>query len=132
MKNVLPIFWKSYNIQKVCHSSKEAETKNILKLVDKSLYQAKMVEQVLFGNNRKVRVDLYTDSQALIDSIVSSRQVDGKMLRPIIADMMEKLIDREAISRQFEDVVAKNIYTGLNVERHKVMYNGSEVKLYKN
>ena len=132
MKNVLPIFWKSKNIQKVCHSSKEAETKNILKLVDESLYQAKMVEQVLFGNNRKVRVDLYTDSQALIDSIVSSRQLDGKMLRPIIADMMDKLIDREAISRQFEDVVAKNIYTGLNVERHKVMYNGSEVKLYKN
>ena len=78
MKNVLPIFWKSNNIQKVCHSSKESETKNILKLVDESLYQAKMVEQVLFGNNRKVRVDLYTDSQALIDSIVSSRQVDGK------------------------------------------------------
>ena len=132
MKNVLPIFWKLKNIQKVCHSSKEAETKNILKLVDESLYQAKMVEQVLFGNNRKVRVDLYTDSQALIDSIVSSRQVDGKMLRPIIADMMDKLIDREATSRQFEDVVAKKIYTGLNVERHKVMYNGSEVKLYKN
>ena len=62
MKNVLPIFWKSKNIQKVCHSSKEAETKNILKLVDESLYQAKMVEQVLFRNRRKVMVDLYTDS----------------------------------------------------------------------
>ena len=35
---VLPLFWKSKNIQNVCHSSKEVETRNIVKLMDKRLY----------------------------------------------------------------------------------------------
>ena len=47
--------------------------------MDESLFQAKMVEQVWFGNSRKVMVDLYTDYQLLIDSIASSKQVQGKI-----------------------------------------------------
>ena len=52
-----------------------------------------MVEPILFGNKRKVLVDLYIDSQALIDSIRSSKQVDRKVLCPIITDMKDNLTD---------------------------------------
>ena len=45
-ERVVPLFWKSKSIQKVCHSSKEAETKNLVKLVDESMYQANIVEHV--------------------------------------------------------------------------------------
>ena len=74
------------------------------------------------------------------------------MLHPIIADMKDKLMDTEvqsfnwietkmmiadiltkekAGSRQFEEVLSRNIYDGINVNRNKVMYTGSEVKLIK-
>jgi len=61
-------------IKKVCHSLKEVETKNILKLVDKSMYQVKMMEQILFEDSKKVMVDLYTDSQSFLDFVASSNK----------------------------------------------------------
>ena len=88
--SVLPLLWKSKAITKVCHSSKEVETKNVLKLIDESLYQASMLEQVLFEDTRKVSVDLYTDSQSLLDSVSSTKQVGEKMLRPVISDMKDR------------------------------------------
>ena len=54
-----------------------------------------MLEQVVFGSKKKVFVDLYTDSQSLLDSIVSTRQVKEKMMRPVIADMKDKLLSGE-------------------------------------
>ena len=53
-ERVVPLFWKSKSIQKVCHSSKEAETKNLVKLVDESMYQASIVEPgVCLGEERR-------------------------------------------------------------------------------
>ena len=52
-EDVLPLFWKSKQIKKVCHSLKEAETRNILKLVDESLYQGLMLEQVCLTGKEK-------------------------------------------------------------------------------
>ena len=88
--SILPLFWKSKTISKVCHSSKKAETENVLKLIDESLYQASMLEQVLFGDTRKVSVNLYRDSQSLLDSVSSTKQVGEKMLRPVISDMKDR------------------------------------------
>ena len=48
-KKVLPLFWKSKSIQNVCHSSKEAETRNMVKLLDETLYQANIIEQIMYN-----------------------------------------------------------------------------------
>ena len=55
-EKVLPLFWKSKTIQHVCHSSKEAETQNMIKLIDETLYQGSAIEQILFGETKKVGV----------------------------------------------------------------------------
>ena len=149
-EKVLPLYWKLKIIKKVCHSSKEAETKNILKLVDESLYQAKMVEQILFDDETKVEVDLFTNSKPLLDSIASTKQVETKMMRPVIADMKDKLIDssvksfkwmetrkmvadiltkEKVVSKDVDDIVYRNIYEGIGEETNKVIFNGAEVKM---
>ena len=92
-EKVLPLFWKSKTIQRVCHSSKEAETHNMIKLIEETLYQGSVVEQILFGGEKKVEVKIFTDSKPLLDSVASSKQVEKKIMRPVIADMKEKLID---------------------------------------
>ena len=40
MTHAAPIFWKSQQIERVCHSSKDAETLNLLKMVDDSVLAA--------------------------------------------------------------------------------------------
>ena len=62
-KKVLPLFWKSTSIQNVCHSSKEAETRNMVKLLDETLYQANIIEQVLHNKREKMEVKLFTDNK---------------------------------------------------------------------
>ena len=88
-------------------------TKNVVKLVDESLYQGRVAEQLLFDSKRKVGVEIITDSEPLLDSIGSTKQVEKKMLREVMQDMKEKLSDWEVENFrcvvckkfQFEDVV---------------------------
>ena len=47
--NVSPLFWKSKQIQKVCHSAKDAETRNVMAMVDTSLYLKQQLSMLLFG-----------------------------------------------------------------------------------
>ncbi len=153
-ERVVPLFWKSKSIQKVCHSSKEAETKNLVKLVDESMYQASIVEQVLFGGKKKVEVEIVTDSKPLLDSIASTKQVETKMMRPVITDMKEKLVDKSVKSfdwletkkmvadvltkenssnKDLDGVMVENRFEGLFVclkeGKNKVRYNGVEIKM---
>ena len=93
---VSPIFWKSKQIQKVCHSAKEAETRNIMTNVDTAVYLSAKLSLLLFGDNRsKIPVRIYTDSIPLLESIASTRQVEQKLLRNTMTDLKEKLIDGE-------------------------------------
>ena len=153
-ERVVPLFWKSKSIQKVCHSSKEAETKNLVKLVDESMYQASIVEQVLFGGKKKVEVEIVTDSKPLLDSIASTKQVETKMMRPVITDMKEKVVDKSVKSfdwletkkmvadvltkenssnKDLDGVMVENRFEGLFVclkeGKNKVRYNGVEIKM---
>ena len=153
-ESVMPLFWKSKSIQKVCHSSKEAETKNLVKLVDESMYQASIVEQVLFGGNKKVDVEIVTDSKPLLDLIASTKQVETKMMRPVITDMKEKLMDKSVKSfdwletkkmvadvltkenssnKDLDGIMIENKFEGLFVclkeGKNKVRYNGVEIKM---
>ena len=85
----------------MCHSSKEAETRNLVKLLDETLYQANIVEQVLYNKKRKLEIKLFTDNKPLLDSIASSKQVENKMMREVIADMKEKLVEKKVSSYEW-------------------------------
>ncbi|XP_064085415.1 uncharacterized protein LOC135200740 [Macrobrachium nipponense] len=116
---VAPIYWKTKTIKQVCHSAKDAETRNLTKLVDDSVYLAKSVEQLMFGEKGgKIPVKLFTDSRPTLESIASSKQVERKLLRNAVADLKEKLIHKEVESYSWlntKDMIA-DILTKENKE----------------
>ena len=101
---VSPIYWKTKTIKQVCHSAKDAETRNLTKLVDDSVYLAKSIEQLIFGEKGgKIPVKLFTDSKPTLESIASSKQVERKLLRNAVADLKEKLVQNEVESYSWLD-----------------------------
>ena len=96
MTRAAPIYWKSKTITRVCYSSKDAETLNVFKMMDDAIFAARQVETLYYGDYRKrMKVRLFTDSEPILESIASSRQVKRKMLRPTIVDIKERLVDRD-------------------------------------
>ena len=90
----VPIFWKSKLIKQVCHSPKDAETRNLVKTVDLARFMGDQLSQLLFGpkeDEKRVDVKIYTDSKATLDSIASTHQIEQRMLRSSIADLKQKL-----------------------------------------
>ena len=91
---VSPIYWKSKQIPKVCHSAKDAETRNIMTNVDTAVYLSQQLSILLFGKSEvRIPVKVYTDSLPLLESIASSRQVVQRLLRNTMNDLKQKLID---------------------------------------
>ena len=59
------MFWMSKQISRVCHSSKDAETLNILKMVKDTIYTAQQLEILLYGEDKeKIKICLFTDSES--------------------------------------------------------------------
>ena len=103
-EKVAPIYWKTKTIKQVCHSAKDAETRNLMKLVNDSVYLAKSIEQLMFGETGgKIPVKLFTDSRPTLESIASSKQVERKLLRNAVADLKEKLVENEVESYSWLD-----------------------------
>ena len=95
-----PIYWKTKTIKQVCHSAKDAETRNLTKLVDDSVCLAKGIEQLMFGEKRrKVPVKLFTDSTPTLESIASAKQVERKWLRNAVTGLKEKLTPAVRVGR---------------------------------
>ena len=105
-----PMFWKSKQISRTAHSSKDAETLNMSKLVDDSVSLARQVEILLHGSYKGViPVKLYTDSEPTLESIASSKQVERKLLRNTVKDLKDKVLSGEVKSMSWlatEDMLA--------------------------
>ena len=128
--NVVPIFWKSKTIQKVCHSAKSAETRNLSKLVDDSVFFATQIGQLIFGKSIaesvKLPVRLFTDSRPLLESISSTKQVEERLLRNTVTDLKEKLEDTSvesyswlATNEMIADILTKECKD--NPDIHKIL-----------
>ncbi len=102
MTRASPIMWKSKQIERVCHSSKDADTLAMTKLIDELVYIARQVEILLFGDYRKrMPVRVMTDSEQTLESIASTKQIERKGLRMTVQEMKEKLLDGEISSYQW-------------------------------
>ena len=102
MTRASPIMWKSKQIDRVCHSSKDAETLAMSKLIDELVYIARQVEMLLFGDYRKrMPVRVMTDSEPTLESIASTKQVERKGLRMTVTELKEKLLEGEVKSYQW-------------------------------
>jgi len=99
-----PIQWKSRVIRRRCHSSKDAETRILTRLLDDALYTAQQVEILLYGQkNGKIAVKLFTDSRPTLESIASTKQITTKLLRNDIQDFKDRLYDGEIESFSWLD-----------------------------
>ena len=45
-----PIYWKSKQVERVCHSSKDAETLNLIKMVDDAVLTSRQLKLLLYGD----------------------------------------------------------------------------------
>ena len=99
MTHTALIFWKTKQIQRVCHSRKDAETFNLLKMVDDSVLAARQLELLLYGEViNRIPIRLYTDSESTLESVASSKQINMKTLRNVIVDLKERLVNGEISS----------------------------------
>ena len=93
------VYWKTKQIEKVTHSSKDAETLNVSKLVDDAVFLARQLEMLLFGSYEgRIPVKLFTDSEPSLESVASSRQVEMKLLRMTVKDLKDRLLQGEVTS----------------------------------
>ena len=89
-KMATPMYWKSGVIRKVCLSPKAAETRGVVKIVDDGINMANQLSILL---KKKVSLRVFTDLRPLLDSIGSSRQVEEKQIRQLIAYLKPSLED---------------------------------------
>merc|ERR1711955_38878 len=97
-----PLMWKAKQIDRVCHSSKDAETLAMTKMIDELVYMSRHVEILLYGDYRKrMNVTIITDSEPTLESIASTRQIERKGFRMVVQEMKDKLRDGEIDSYQW-------------------------------
>ena len=58
------------------------------------MYQGDVLEQVLYNKKKKIDIEIFTDSKPLVDSVSSSKQLELKIIGPVIADIKDKLVDK--------------------------------------
>ena len=94
MTRASPLMWKSKQMDRVCHSSKDAETLALSKLLDEVAYLARQIEMLLFGDfKQRIPVRVMTDSEPTLESIASTKQIERKGLRMTVQEMKEKLLE---------------------------------------
>ena len=98
-KRSVPLYWKSKQITRTVHSSKDAETLNLSKLVDDSVFVARQLEHLLFGRYEKILpVRLFTDSEPSLESIASTKPIETKRLRNQVQELKDVLFSGEVLS----------------------------------
>ena len=61
-------------------------------MVDNAIYAARQTEILLYGDfNTRIKIFLFTDLEATLESIASSKQIEQKMLRLKVRDLKERL-----------------------------------------
>ena len=129
----VPLAWKSKTIQQVCKSVKTAETRSLDFGIEDSLYLAKTVHEIYTGKTGKqsgqIPVIVKIDSRTLLDSLKSSKQVEEKTVRHIVAWIKQQIEEKRVKSvdwvcseEQLADVFTK---TGVKTQPIlKVMKDG--------
>ena len=151
MTKASPVMWKSKQIDRVCHSSKDAETLALSKMLDEATFMARQIETLLFGEYRqRIPVRIYTDSEPSLESIASTKQIERKNLRMTVQELKDSLVEGDVRSYQWiptkemwsdgltkememAEGLRKMMKTGVceleKDEVNKVVYENEEVKM---
>ena len=146
-----PIYWKFKQIDCVCHSLKDAEALNLLKMVEDSIFAAQQLEFPLYEDvSGKIPFCLFTNSESILESVASSKEIVAKTLWMIIVDLKKRLLWGEVTSYAWlsmemrwadilskdkklpdslEDVLLKNMMNLQDVTINEVKVFGQEVRM---
>ena len=68
-------------------------------MMEDAIFAARQLEILMFGDFKKrMKVRLFTDSEATLESIASSKQIERKTLRLTVTDLKERLVDGDIYS----------------------------------
>ena len=120
-----PLFWKSKTIQQVCKSVKSAETRSLERGMEDSIYLARMVQEIYSGkvSEDQISVDIKIDSKTLHDSLYSSKQVDEKTIRHLIAWIKQQVENKSVDSIKWvcsEEQLA-DVFTKKNANTESIL-----------
>ena len=81
------MIWKSKTIQQVCKSVKTAERRSLEKGLEDAIYLARMLKEIYTGKmgDQHIPVEAKTDSKTLYDTLKSTKQVEEKSIRHLVA-----------------------------------------------
>ena len=122
---VSPITWKSKTIQQVCKSVKTAETRSLERGLEDGIYLSRMICEIFTGkvSESQIPVEVYIDSKTLYDSLSSTKQVDEKTIRHLVAWIKEQKEEKKVSSINWvssEEMVA-DIFTKSNVRPDNIL-----------
>ena len=72
----------------MCKSVKSAETRSLERGLEDGIYLSRLIKEIYSGrvSEDQLPVEARTDSKTLVDSISSTKQVDEKTIRHIVAE----------------------------------------------
>ena len=91
-----PIFWQSRKIDRVVNSTLAAETMALVEGAGTAVYMAGILKQLI--GNVDVKILCYTDNKSLVESLLSSKQVNDRRLRLDI-NVIENMLARGEITK---------------------------------
>ena len=128
-----PLIWKSKTIQQVCKSVKTAETRSLERGLEDSIYLARMYQEIYTGQVSEAQfpVDVKIDTKTLLDSLHSTKQIDEKTTRHLIAWIKEQMESGKVRHIDWvcsEDMIA-DVFTKANVKTDLILSVIQEGKL---
>ena len=111
------MLWRTKIIRKVCRSSKDAELLSLSTLCDQSLHLGKQLEEILENkrDGSKYKPILFIDNAPCLESIVSSKLIERRYLRPDV-EIIKQLLENKEVCEirwipdemQISDVLTKD------------------------
>ena len=131
-----PLAWKSKTIQQVWKSVKTAETRSLERGIEDAIYLARMLNEIYTGkvSESQVPVEIKIDSKTLLDSIGSTKQVDEKTIRHLVAWIKQQKEEGKVRNIDWvcsEEMLA-DIFTKSNVKSNAILSVMSKGKLSTN
>ena len=121
-----PLGWKSKTIQQVFKSVKCAETRSLDLGMEDSIYLASMFTELYTGkskSDKNIHVDMNIDSKTLHDSLFSTKQVEAKTIRHLIAWMKQQMEEGNVSNIDWicsQEMLA-DVFTKKNVNTHDII-----------
>lgn len=114
-----PLGWKSKTIQQVCKSVKTAETRSLEQGAEDAIFLSQMFYELYTGKSKgRIPVKMNIDSKTLHDSLLSTKQVEEKTIRHLVAWIKQQVTEGiiKNVGWVSTDEMLADVFTKKNVK----------------